>query len=285
MASNNELNAVGNQGWWQGFANLFRKENHLWWRTSRWWVQALIWLAIANGILFMVIGIAPQMDNPSGSGANAQTSQATGQTQENLALLGLTVFLKMAGIAIAIGVVVLGQETLISEKQSGTAAWVLSKPVSRAAFILSKVASHTLGILLTMVIPQGCVAYLTILSITGKAYPIWPFIGALGMLFLGLLFWLTLTVMLGALSNMRGLAIGVPLFLLLGFTIFVEIAPWTADYMPWNLTSAVNPARQALSVSLVTGQSLPTLMPLIVSLAWCLIFTIIAIWRFQRVEL
>jgi ABC-2 type transport system permease protein len=280
MASNSEFQLIGNQGRWQGFGNLLRKENRLWWRTSRWWVQTLLWLAIGNGILFMVIGIAPKMENPPGQDSNAQA----GAPQQSLDLLGLTVFLKMAGIATAIGVVVLAQDTLIGEKQSGTAAWVLSKPVSRSAFILSKVISHSFGILITMVVAQGSIAYLIIFLITRTAFPILAYAGALGMLFLSLLFWLALTVMLSALSNMRGLAIGLPLFFLLGYTIFVEIAPWTAEFMPWGLTSAISPAQPALAVSLVLGQPIPTLMPLISILVGYLIFTMIAIWRFQKEE-
>jgi ABC-2 type transport system permease protein len=287
MASNSEFQVIGNQGRLQGFANLLRKENRLWWRTSRWWVQTLIWLAIVNGILFMVIGIAPKMENPPGEESNAQTAQVSGQSgdsRQSLAVLGLTVFLKMAGIAIAIGVVVLAQDTLIGEKQSGTAAWVLSKPVSRSAFILSKVISYSFGILITMVMVQGGIAYLLLYLVTGKTLPILPYAGALGMLFLSLLFWLAMAAMLSALSNLRGVVIGVPLFLILGFSLFVEVAPWTADFMPWNLTAAVSASRPAMALSLVLGQPIPTLMPLIATVTGCLVFTLVALWRFQKEE-
>jgi ABC-2 type transport system permease protein len=287
MASNSEFHLIGNQGRLQGFGNLLHNENRLWWRTSRWWVQILIWLAIANGILFMVIGIAPKMENPPGQDAKAQAAQASAhpeQAQESLAILGLTVFLKMAGIAISIGVVVLTQDTLIGEKQSGTAAWVLSKPASRGAFILSKVISHSFGILITMAVFQGGIAYLILFLVTGKAFPVLLYAGAIGMLFLSLLFWLALTVMLSALSNMRGLAIGIPLFLILGFTLFVEFAPWIADTMPWSLTSAVSATRPAMGVSLVLGQSIPSWMPLVATVIGCLVFTLVAIWRFQKEE-
>jgi ABC-2 type transport system permease protein len=277
MASNNEFQVVGNQGELQGFNNLLGKENRLWWRTSRWWVQTLIWLAICNGILFMVIGVAPKMENSPGQASNTQP-------QQSLDVLGLTVFLKIAGIATAIGVAVLAQDTLIGEKQSGTAAWVLSKPVSRSALILSKVISNTLGILVAMVILPGAIAYLTIYLIAGKAFPVLPYAGALGMFFVSLVFWLTLAIMLSSLSNTRGLAIGIPLFLILGFIIFVEVAPWTADFMPWSLTNAVSATRPAMAVSLVLGQPIPTLMPLIGSLIGCLVFTLVAIWRFQKEE-
>jgi ABC-2 type transport system permease protein len=285
MASNSEFQVIENIGRLQGFTNLFKNENRLWWRTSRWWVQILIWLAIVNGILFMVIALAPRMENPPGQeGKAAQASIQSGESQQFLELLGLTVFFKMAGIAIGIGVVVFAQDTLIGEKQSGTAAWVLSKPVSRSAFILSKVLSHSFGILVTMVAAQGGIGYIIIFLVTGKALQFLPYLGALGMLFVSLLFWLALTIMLSSLSNKRGLAIGVPLLLLLGFTFFVEIAPWTANFMPWNLTSAVSDSWPALSVSLVLGQPIPTLMPLICTIACCLAFMLVAIWRFQKEE-
>jgi len=287
MASNSEFQLTGNEGRLQGFANLIRNENRLWWRTSRWWVQVLIWFAIVNGILFMVIGIAPSMENPPGEDSIAQDAQVYGQSgtvQESLAVDGLIVFLKMAGIAMGIGVVVLAQDTLIGEKQSGTAAWVLSKPIERSAFILAKVISNSLGILMTMSVIQGGIAYLILFRVTGKAFPILAFVEAIGMLFLSLVFWLTLTVMLGALSNRRGLAIGIPLLLILGFSLFVEIAPWTANYMPWNLTSAVSGSQPAISVSLVLGQPITTTMPIIATVIGCLVFTIVAIWRFQKEE-
>lgn len=285
MASNSEFRIIGNQGKFQGFTNLLRNENRQWWGTSRWWVQLLIWLAISNGILFLVIGVAPKMENPPGQDAKAaQAAGQSGDAQQNLDLLGLTVFLKMAGIATAIGVVVLAQDTLIGEKLSGTAAWVLSKPVSRIAFILSKVISHSFGILITMAAAQGGIAYLIIYFVTGKTFPVLPYAGAIGMLFLSLLFWLALTVMLSALSNMRGMAIGIPLFLILGFTLFVEIVPWIADFMPWGLTSAVTASQPAMGVSLVLGQPIPTLMPLIATVIGYLVFTMVAVWRFQRDE-
>jgi ABC-type transport system involved in multi-copper enzyme maturation permease subunit len=134
------------------------------------------------------------------------------------------------------------------------------------------------------VIVPGLFAYRIIYFIAGKAFPVLPYAGALGMFFVSLLFWLTLAIMLSSLSSTRGLAIGIPLFLILGFILFVEIAPLTADFMPWSLTNAVSATRPAMAVSLVLGQRIPTLLPLIGSLAGCLVFTMVAIWRFQKEE-
>ena len=284
MAGNSELQSVRNQGRWQGFANLFRKENRLWWGSRRWWVQLLIWLALMNGILFLGIGVAPNAEPLPGSDADGQAALGAGASPEELAVIGLVTFLKLAGIAAAIGVVVLGQETLLNEKHTGTAAWVLSKPVTRGAVIMSKLLSYSFGILVTMVVTQGVIAYLIIWLITGVAMPILPFAGALGILFLALLFWLTFTVMLSALTNSRGVVLGVALFLVLAFVLVGMLPTWISDFMPWNLTSDMSPTRPALAGSLAMGQALPTLMPFIASAVWCVLFAVIAIWRFRREE-
>ncbi len=64
-----------------------------------------------------------------------------------------------AGLFPAVGVVIIMQGVVVGEKKSGTAAWVLSKPVTRPAFILSKVIANSLGVLVTMVVLPGIVAY------------------------------------------------------------------------------------------------------------------------------
>jgi ABC-type transport system involved in multi-copper enzyme maturation permease subunit len=150
--------------------------------------------------------------------------------------------------------------------------------------ILSKVISNSAGIMISMVIVPGAIAYLIIFFIAGKAFPLLPYAGALGMFFVSLVFWLTLAIMLGSMSDKRGLAIGIPLFLIIGFILFVEIAPWTVNFMPWSLTNAVSAVQPAMAVALVLGQSIPTFMPLFGSLIGCIVFTLVAIWRFQKEE-
>ena len=41
------------------------------------------------------------------------------------------------------------QRVLVREKQQGTAAWVLSKPVTRTAFVISRLTVNSIAILLT----------------------------------------------------------------------------------------------------------------------------------------
>ena len=99
-----------------------------WWRTKDWWTQALLWTFILNGSLAVAIwGEAPD-------------------EVDVFTLYGvMTMF---AAIAVA----VIMQEAIVGEKRSGTAAWVLSKPVSREAFLISKLVPNSVGVIATMIV-------------------------------------------------------------------------------------------------------------------------------------
>ena len=262
MAKNHELQMVHNLVLLEGFSNLLTKENGRWWKTRRWLYQIVIWLVIVNGLMALIVASTPNM-------------------KPDDVLAG---FLKLWGLVLPIGVVILGQDAIIQEKQSGTAAWILSKPASHHAFILSKTAANALGILVTMIMVQGTVGYLQIWFSTGKAYPVPLFIGALGMVFLSLLFFLTLTIMLGTLFNSRGAVISIPFVLLFGVQV-LRFSSGLAEIMPWNLTTSLSAGKPALGLMLIQGLPLPSLTPLFATVLWCLLFTCISLWRFNQEEL
>lgn len=275
MASNDALYPAREQGWLQGFSNMFRNENRRWWKTRMWLVQTLIWTAIINGMLTLVVVIAPRAD------AAQSGSMPTMLEQFNL---GLVIFFTFAGMAPAVGVVIIGQDAIIQERQSGTAAWVLSKPISRAAFVLSKLVADALGALVTMVLAQGLVAYLIITGVTGKSIQVPGFAAGLVLVYLSILFYLTLAIMLGTLFESRGAVIGFPMLLVFGYQIFIGLVPWTAKFMPWSLTIDVSPEMPSLAATLARGQALPDTLPVIATLMWILLFTSVALWRFDRQE-
>ncbi len=287
MASHNEFHFVRKRCWLSGFSNLYAKENRRWWRTRQWLVQTLIWLVVVNGMVAMVVW--------SGSKDQAQQAEAREKIQSeygkplpaplSVDQAGMAGFLAMIGLAVPVGVIILGQDAILTEKQSGTASWVLSKPASRTAFILSKLAANMLGILITMILIQGGAAYLQIWLSTGKALPIVPFTGALGLAFLNLSFYLALTIMLGTLFNGRGAVIGIPLALVFGYQLLGKLGEWAMAIMPWSLTVSQGSTRPSLALALIQGVSLPTLTPLFATIFWCLSFTTIALWRFNREEL
>jgi ABC-2 type transport system permease protein len=270
MASNDIFQMVSEHGWRTGFTNLLRKENHDWWGTRRWLVQAIIWAVILNGILATLL-----FTSAKSGGA---------ETAEGKVALGLTVFFALAGIAVAIGAIITGQEEVLDEKRSGTAAWILSKPVSRTAFILGKLISNAIGILIVMVLLQGAIAYLLVFSAIGRPLPIGSFISALGVLYLAVMFYFTLTLMLSTISNSRGAVIGLPIVILFAYQFALKVAPWLGQVMPWGLTSSLSPGDNSVAVTLALGQPLVSVAPIIATFAWCVSFVAIAVWRFNREE-
>ncbi len=272
MASNNVLQPVTARGWRAGFNNSFRKENRDWWGTRSWLVQAIIWTAILIGILATVL-FAPMENDPSLLLLGGK------------AALGLVIFFAVAGTALPVGAIIMGQEEVLDEKRSGTAAWILSKPVSRVAFILAKVTANAIGILLIMVLLEGVLAYGLIAIVTGRAFPILPYLGALGVLYVNVMFYFLLALMFSAATNSRGAAIGIPMAVLFGYQFIVGLAPWTLEIMPWALTNAGSNGGpgSSVTVALALGQSFSAL-PIFATLAWCALFVVVAVWKFNRDE-
>lgn len=197
---------------------------------------------------------------------------------------GLILFFLMSGIALPIAAIIAGQDVIIGEKQSGTAAWVLSKPVSRPAFILSKLLANGLGFLVTGILVQGTIAYLQVSLAAGAPRPIANFIGGLGLVYLNLMFYFTLTLMLGTFFEGRGPVLGIALALLLGYQLLLGIAPGLALIGPWALGMSIL-GGLPLAATVALGAPLPSanaVLPIIATAVWCVVFAAVAIWGFQR---
>src|SRR5512135_956876 len=87
------------RGWRMGLSNMLTKENAAWWRTRRWWVQCLIALSILNGCFAL---------NMRESGSSLMNA-------------GLN-FLIVAAMAAPFVAMVAGQDSILGERHSGTAA-------------------------------------------------------------------------------------------------------------------------------------------------------------------
>ncbi len=180
------LDRVTQTGWRSGLPSLMAAGFGSWWKTRTWWIQSLIWIAVLNGSLAALIwGDAPDR-------------QAI-----------FTVFGVMTTFA-AIAVTIIMQEAIVGEKRSGTAAWVLSKPASRTAFVLSKLVPNSVGVLATMILIPSSVL-LVQLALAGIDVDLGPFALGAAVAGLNLLFYLTLSLMLGTLFDSAGPVIAIPL--------------------------------------------------------------------------
>ncbi len=250
-------------GWSRGLDNLLGAELGRWFRTRRWWTQILIWAAIINGILALVV-----ISEDSGGAAE-------------LAML-FNVFL---GLFATFGVCILMQGALVGEKQSGTVAWILSKPVSRPAFVLAKLAGNTLGVALTIVLVQGLIAYLLIYVGSGTLLPPLAYLAGLGVQLVHLFFFITLTLMLGAAFSRRGPVIAIPLLFLFVQQLLMGFFPILAHVLPWTLTVPPDGMEYpAVAGALMTGTQPLSYLPLATTLGASVFFVVIALWFFDRLE-
>jgi ABC-2 type transport system permease protein len=258
MASNTALIAVKDRGLLDGFGPLWRKESHAWWGTWSWLVKIIMWVAIIDGILALATFGGPVVEAvDTGQVASpAGTVPATGSVEQT----SLMVFFLMTAMLPACYVIIFGENTLIDERRLGTAAWVLSKPVSRASFLLSKLAANALGILVTMVLVPGIVAYFIHKAATGISLSIPGFLAGLGLVYLFVFFFLTMTLMLGTLFHSRGPVIGIPLALI-SCTFLAKVSPWLGKVMPANLFMSVTTGQPSLAEALAQGQPLTTVIP------------------------
>jgi ABC-2 type transport system permease protein len=287
MASNAELTAVRSRGGLTGFGNLFGRENSRWWRSLQWVLQMVIWLALINGIVAVVLSVDSN-NTQAREAARAQVAASAGGGSANLPPARskgeevFFIYFIMLGIAAPIGASVLAQDALVGEKQSGTAAWILSKPVGRSSFFLSKLASYGLFFLVVMVILQGVVFYIQFTAKgIGGLNPA-GFVAAMGLVLLNLLFYLTLSLMLGAFFRQRGAVVGIPLAFCMSSQFLVGLVPGLVPFTPWPLLLEFS--GPTLARLLAQGQPLPTLVPIIATALWCILFTVVGLWRFGREE-
>jgi len=250
-----------------GLANMLAKESRAWWRTRRWWIQCLLWLLLLNVTLWLNIKGDLRVDQ---AGLN---------------------FLMMAGLGVPIAAISMGQDSILGERHSGTAAWVLSKPMRRPAFVLAKLIALGLGLLVTGVVLPGVIAYFQLranglsqlLSASGWAE-------AMGLIYLSILFYLTLALMLATLFHGRGPVLAITLMILLAglmpwsYDLVDKHVPWLLAVLPWDMLMLGGGGQVPLTALLALGRPLPTVTPIIGTAGWCVLFTIVAIWRFRREE-
>jgi len=259
-----QLQLVNEKGWRRGLGNLLRGEWSSWFKSSRWWKHLLMWFAIIDVMMGIMI---------------IASVKERGDGPPLLLMYGI-----FGGLCVAIGVMVIMQRVLVREKQQGTAAWVLSKPVTRTAFVVSRLVVNSIAILLTSVIVPGVFLYLNLglFSNLGWLSPL-GFAATLLMVILHTFYWIALVLMMGTLSESSSGVIAVPMALLFGFWIGTTMFPPLVYISPLSLTF-VPTEFNSLTGSLIVGEPVFSWLPLITTVVSCVIFIAVAIWRFNHQE-
>jgi ABC-2 type transport system permease protein len=261
-----QFQLVEEKGWKRGLGNLLQGEYSAWFKSSKWWKQIIMWFSIVN--LMMIIMIIASREAGEGG-------------PPVLFMYGI-----FGGMFVAFGVMIIMQRTIIGEKRSGTAAWVLSKPVTRTAFVVSRLVVNSIAILLTSVIIPGIILYITLglFSDFGWLSPL-GFIAAILMGVLHTFFWIALVLMMGTLSETSSGVIAVPMGLYFLFWMGSGMIPGLIYVSPLLLTFSPAPEEMsALSISFMTGEPVFSWLPIISTVVLCVAFIAVAIRRFNRQE-
>jgi ABC-2 type transport system permease protein len=284
MAAKLVLQRRQEPAWRKGFVNMFRKENRDWWHTRRWWIHLIVWLMLLNLAVAAPLWLQNNAPPTSANITEERRQQIIeGNRLENRVQNALRTFIDMSALALLIGVVLVMQNAIIDEKQTGTGAWILSKPVARSSFILAKLVANAAALILLAVVVQWTLVYIQISLALGGAQPLFAYLLGMSLIALNLLFWLALTLMLGTLFSNRALLVAVPLGVLFVLLYLTSNVPALLDFTP--LAFFVDtPDHRSLVQLAIAGQPLQTVMPIIMTVIWAVVFVAVAIWRFGREE-
>ncbi|OPY28478.1 MAG: ABC-2 family transporter protein [Methanocella sp. PtaU1.Bin125] len=279
------LKPVENLGWTAGLRNMLKKENAKWWNWKSLAVQLIVWTVIVNSLVAMMVFALPQMPIPEDAkqqinqSGDAEAMQMLNFTPEVILDLGLSIFFQVAGIALLIGSVILAHDSILKERESGTAAWLLSKPISRKAFVLSKLVANVIGLLLIVIAVQAAIAYAQISIATGGLVSIPSFLGGVGIMTVNSLFYLVLALVLGAFTLNRGVTLGLPIVVGIVGSFLLQFVSELQYVTPWALGS--------MALAMAEGLPMPdwVIFPIVATVLWTLAFAGAAVWKFERTEL
>lgn len=122
-----------------------------------------------------------------------------------------------------------GMGSMANERDKGTAAMVLSKPMPRATFLIAKIAAYTSLFTLAIVI-AGTACYYYTFVLFGKLEII-PYLQLNGLILLYLLVFVAITVFFSTLTKTQYIAIGMAFGTLILFGIIGAIPGWGV-YIP-----------------------------------------------------
>ena len=259
MASNEKLEPVIEKNWQRSFSNMLSVELGGWWKSKSWIWMTLLWVGVVNGIPAMTFLGADDIDA--------------------LALIFLYGFTN--GLFPPIAVIIILQESIVGEKKSGTASWVISKPLSRKVFIFAKWVGNSLNMFITMALIPGIVAFFEISLFLGFNFNFFSFLLVSLCLGLNLIFYISLTLMLGTFQNSPGAVTAIPM--VFNFTQqFLVSIPFAVYFLP--TTIFLNQQGNPIIASIILGEQIISILPIITTGVLIAIFLLIAFWRFEKEE-
>ena len=263
-------------GWLAGYGNMLAKELGEWFNTRRWLWQLLLWPIILDGWVAFPLFVLPYLESTNPAFQGASEKMFAGLPTE---LGSAYMFYSMVVLAGTLGAIIFAQDEVIQEKQSGTAAWILSKPVARPAFILTKLQSNVISMLVFVVGLPGLIAFGEIYLATHELVPLVPFLEGMAVVLLGLVFYTSLVIMLGVVCESRSKVLGIAFGIFFGGMMLKTFFPQIAYVLPI--------AMDGIGLSILMGMPLPVMLlsELISVAVLTIVFIVVALLSFQHREM
>ncbi len=251
-----------NQNNLAGLRGMLAVENTRWTKSYNWLKNSLIWILLVNGMIVLA------MSQASVLGLNLSKST------------GLDLLFQLFSMMSPVGAIILVHGSIISERDNGTLAWVLSMPVARRSVILSKLAVNIIYSSTILIFLQGVVAQVIIQYFSGESIAFTPFYAGVAQVALYIAFWVSYSIMLGVLlrgrSTVLGAALGTLFFHDTIASLLARVLPFVPRLMPSQVLSS------AVSTTMGGGASLEAIL---FALGWIACFILVSIINFEKEEL
>jgi ABC-2 type transport system permease protein len=209
------------------FMAVFRKEIMEQWRTYRFLIVVAV-LVLFGLTSPLVAKFTPQMLKAiPGVPASLMdafpaptVADAIGQYIKNMNQFGI-----LLALLVTMGVVV-------QEKERGTAAFFLTRPVSRETFVLAKFAAVVVTLLAGVIIAALGSWYYT--YVLFEPLPWGPFLAANGLMMLAFMVYVSLSIFGSTIAKSQGVAVGLAVFFLVVVSV-VGSLPSIGAYTPARL--------------------------------------------------
>jgi ABC-2 type transport system permease protein len=244
----------------RGFTTMWGLEQRHWWHTRRWVVQVLLWVVLLDGLV-----LAQLLD--ARSGGTVARAAASHDAADMFFVLGM--------LATAVGIIVTLQASVAGEVNDGTAAWVLSKPLSRPAYLLAKLTSDSSGFV-TLAVGVPIALFIAEVRLLEGHSPGWtPVAAAVALWVAHVTFYVSLLLLLGVSLRRPAACAGTALTLLVAGQVILG----SSTSLPWGIPT--------LAGDIASGDTHPAaaLIPFMVTLTLSSLLQALSVWRFHGSEM
>lgn len=244
-----------------GLIPLLKLEISKWFGTKKFVTSTTIWILVFNGFIFYVLN-------------NQESFAQSGMQFGNFDKAQLyTMPVGMFGV---FGSIILMHSVISGEIENGIASWVLSKPVSRLSYLLSKYLANTIGIFLSMIPVQSFITYLLLTGPGSMDIPVTTFVLVVTLLFIHILFFISLTLLCNVFTNSRIAILAIPFSIFFVQQYAMNLFSKWSDLFPYKLI--VN------ATVLLAGESVSYLPSLLFTLSIILLSILLSIFWLYRKE-